>query len=880
MKQYLRWMGLAAFAALAACGGGGGGDDGGTGGDPPPGAASYSVGGTLAGLEAGKSLVVANFRGGTGPGATLSANGAYSLTVPAGTTYDLRVVTQPADQLCAIANGTGVANAAVSNIAITCTSNANPGAFAVRGTVSGLGAGQSVTLVLTASGRMQEATAVAAAAPAPGAPFAFVEPVSGAYSVTLRTVPAGLGCAVANGEGTAAQEVTDIQVSCMAATYALGGTAAGLLQPVALRNTASGEQLAVPASGSFAFSQRVPHGGAYSVVIADAGTAQTCTLANAQGMAQSDVTVQLSCTAVVVSPPPPPPVPVPTNPTGLTVSYAIKSFNFSWNTVTGATSYRLNEDPDGVGPLPLTPVGGLLTGNTATYSVTGLLHTKLNAVYAVQACNAGGCGDSSGVIRPNLIQAIGYVKASNTGVSDAFGYALAVSGDGNTLAVGAPGERSNARGINGDQADNSAPGAGAVYVFARTAGGWTQQAYVKAPNADANDNFGTAVALSADGSTLAVGAPGEASSATGVGGDQANNDNAASGAVYVVVRNAAAAWTHQAYLKASNTGTGDQFGLAVALAGDGNTLAVGTYAEDSSTRGINGNGLSNGALQSGAAYVFVRNGTLWAQQAYVKASNTDAQDRFGTSIAMAADGNTLAVGASEERSNAVGINGDQADNSAGGAGAVYVFVRNAATWTQQAYVKASNTGGADQFGNSVALAANGSVLAVGAPGEGSLATGVNGNQADDSAGGAGAVYVFVRAGANWSQQAYVKASNPAAGDQFGFSVALSSDGNTLAAGAYFEDGDGNGLSGNQMDNSAVNSGAAYVFVRSGASWTQQAYVKARNTNADDLFGLPVALSADGGLLAVGAALEDGAGSGTTGDPASNLFNNAGAVYLY
>ena len=166
---------------------------------------------------------------------------------------------------------------------------------------------------------------------------------------------------------------------------------------------------------------------------------------------------------------------------------------------------------------------------------------------------------------------------------DQFGYAVALSGDGNTLAVGAEMEGSAAAGINGNQADNSADAAGAVYVFARSGGGWSQQAYIKASNPGSNDQFGAALALSADGNTLAVAAQFEDSAATGINGNQADNSMSESGAVYVFTR-AGGKWSQQAYVKASNTGEqddGDTFGYAVALSDDGNTLAVGAPGEDS-----------------------------------------------------------------------------------------------------------------------------------------------------------------------------------------------------------------------------------------------------------------------------------------------------------
>jgi hypothetical protein len=136
-----------------------------------------------------------------------------------------------------------------------------------------------------------------------------------------------------------------------------------------------------------------------------------------------------------------------------------------------------------------------------------------------------------------------------------------------------------------------------------------------------------------------------------------------------------------------------------------------------------------------------------------------------------------------------------------------VFTRTNGVWSQQAYVKASNTGGNDLFGRSVAL--SGDRLAVGADGEDSPATGVNGDQTDDSAFESGAVYVFMRTNGVWSQQAYVKASNTGGSDVFGASVAL--DGDTLAIGAVREDSGATGVNGDQADNSAADSGAVYVY---------------------------------------------------------------------
>ena len=413
-----------------------------------------------------------------------------------------------------------------------------------------------------------------------------------------------------------------------------------------------------------------------------------------------------------------------------------------------------------------------------------------------------------------------YVKASNSDASDLFGVTVALSADGNTLAVGATGESSNATGVNGNQANNSASVSGAVYVFTRAAGVWSQQAYVKASNTEVLDSFGVALAISADGNTLAVGATLEDSNATGINGNQADNSANESGAVYVFTR-ANGAWAQQAYVKASNTEAGDSFGFRLALSGDGNTLAVGAFSEDSSANGINGDQANNGASGAGAVYVFARAAGVWSQQAYVKASNTETvffetADAFGISVALSDDGNTLAVGASFEDSNATGVNGTQTDNSARQSGAVYVFTRVAGIWSQQAYIKASNTEPNDGFGSSVVLSGDGATLAVTASpgmtgGEPSSATGIGGNQADNSTANAGAVYIFVRVANSWSQQAYVKASNTEANDVFGSSLALNRDGSTLAVAAFLEDSNATGIGGNQSNNQATDSGAVYLY---------------------------------------------------------------------
>lgn len=545
-------------------------------------------------------------------------------------------------------------------------------------------------------------------------------------------------------------------------------------------------------------------------------------------------------------------VPPPAAPTGLAVASGAKRFDFTWDAVPGATTYRLLEDLDGAGPGAAAPVGPSVTTVAASYVPNALLHTRMNAQYRVQACNADGCGAASLPVTPNLNAAIGYFKASNTGAFDNFGWATALSADGSTLAVGARYEASNAAGVNGDQANNSIPGAGAVYIFVRAADGtWTQQAYLKVTVSQIDAHFGRSLALSSDGNILAAAAWRDA------------NDQ---GAVHVFARDATGSWAHRAHLLASNGEPGDTFGTEVSLSGDGTVLAAGAMGEASSATGVGGNEADNSAPSAGAVYIFRNTAGTWAQEAYVKASHASTGGQFGYALALSTDGSTLAVGAPSE---------------AGDTGAAYIFTRPAGAWVQQARLTASNAEADDRFGTAMALSADGSTFAVGAAFEDSGATTVNGDQADNSALTAGAAYVFTRAGTAWSQQAYLKAPNAGADDWFGRAIALSADGNTLAVGAPYDDSAGAGLGADPANNGSARSGAVHVFNRAAGLWTHAAYLKPTNPLTDGNVGFHgVSMSADGTSLAVGGFGDRSNATGVQGNQANTSMPSAGAVYLY
>jgi FG-GAP repeat protein len=263
-----------------------------------------------------------------------------------------------------------------------------------------------------------------------------------------------------------------------------------------------------------------------------------------------------------------------------------------------------------------------------------------------------------------------------------------------------------------------------------------------------------------------------------------------------------ASWVQQAKLTASDGGANDNFGISVALSG--NTAVIGAIFDD------------DVASDAGAAYVFVRSGTSWIQQAKLTASDGSSNAQLGMSVAVAAD--TAVVGTVND--------GDHGAR----AGAAYVFARAGTSWTQQAKLTAADGAEADQLGISVAVSGNTAV--VGAYGDDDLGT------------SSGSAYVFVRSGTSWSQQAKLHAADGAAIDEVGISVAI--EGDTALVGAVFHE----------------DRGAAYVFVRTGTSWAQQAELTAADAAQGDNFGNAVALSGNTAVIGAPSDSDLGAASGS------------------
>ncbi len=430
------------------------------------------------------------------------------------------------------------------------------------------------------------------------------------------------------------------------------------------------------------------------------------------------------------------------------------------------------------------------------------------------------------------------LTASDGTSSEYFGFAVAIAGG--TALVSAP----------SDDGAGTNYGQGSAYVFTRSDTTWTQQTQLIAPDGAAWDSFGVAVALSGDGETALVGvdyddvgnnvetadqgsayvfsssdtawklqaqlvsARGTAGARFGVSVALADDTalvgaywdevegNVQQGSAYVFTRSGMI-WVLQQQLIALYGSEEDQFGRSVALSSDGNTALVGANYSD--VYGAN----------EGSAYVFVRSGTTWTEQARLTASDCDDDDGLGVSVALSSDGNTALVGADHDD---VGGNADQ--------GSAYVFVRSDTTWLQQARLTLSSGMPSEHLGYSVALSGDGNTALLG------MFSNLE-----------GLATVFTRSSTTWTQRDQLTASDGTTGDYFGASVALSVNGNTALVGAF---GDDVGIHTDQ--------GSAYVFARGDTVWTQQAHLTAADGAANDGFGMSVALSGNAAL--VGAKYDD------------------------
>jgi hypothetical protein len=375
---------------------------------------------------------------------------------------------------------------------------------------------------------------------------------------------------------------------------------------------------------------------------------------------------------------------------------------------------------------------------------------------------------------------------NETAAEDQFGYAVAIGGD---LAV-----------VGARQDDDGGSNAGSAYIFGRRRLDWTRQAKLIANDIAPGDLFGYSAAIS--GETAVIGAFGQ---------DAAGRD---SGAVYIFVRSGLN-WIQQAKLIGTDIGKLDHFGESIAI--DGDTVIIGASRKDNISR------------DSGAVYIFVRNGTTWTQEAKLQLDTPVAGDLFGYSVAIS--GNTAVVGAHSR------------DEAGQDAGAAYVFVRNAGIWILQAQLISPDAGIGDEFGFAVAV--SGDTTLISAPKD------------DRSETDTGSVYVFVRRGTDWIQQAKLIASDAEANDEFGSAVAFSEESAIIGA---WKDGE-------------EDTGSVYTFLRSNFSWTQKRLISG-GTGQFDRFGFSVGIS--GHFAVVGAFGSDASGKDSG---SASIFNGVDLGFL-
>jgi hypothetical protein len=375
------------------------------------------------------------------------------------------------------------------------------------------------------------------------------------------------------------------------------------------------------------------------------------------------------------------------------------------------------------------------------------------------------------------------LKAFNSRKGFLFGTSVALDGD--TAVFGAPAEDSHSGGVDGDESSTGATGAGAAYVAIRSSNGkWSRQGYLKAETPLQGDSFGTAVAV--DGDTIAVGAP--------------EDDN--EGAVHVFVRNGST-WSQQAILTEPTRAGSNHFGAAVAL--QGNRLIVSSTASNLRS------------YQGGAAYSYTRTGTIWkadAEHPNPPAAKYQTYDGYGYRLSLS--GERVAVSETQgERAvfvmlhgpsvwtvegelilpaqafgnSSIALDGDTLAATA--PGVVHIFTRSGSAWTKQISLTPFSGAATAGFGSSVAL--KGDLLAVGS----------------GCATCSGGVSTFVRSGTAWKNGAFVTAANLDPNDAMGASVAVS--GSRILAGAPTEDSNSSSINQSSANNSAVDSGAAFIL---------------------------------------------------------------------
>jgi hypothetical protein len=447
------------------------------------------------------------------------------------------------------------------------------------------------------------------------------------------------------------------------------------------------------------------------------------------------------------------------------------------------------------------------------------------------------------------------LKASNADDDERFGNSAFIACD--RLFVGAALEDAPANGPMTDPSEEVFPGPGAVFVFRREAAGWVQEAFLKPEVRMSVSLFGQSV--SCDAGTLVIGAPGDENPAAGIGEPQPIAPaGGLTGAVYVYETDGSA-WTRTAYVKAPNPDPLDAFGQSVAIRED--VMVVGAPGESSG----GGAPSINDVRLSGAAYLYERTGGEWAfvTRLTLPTFDSDSGDNLGIQVAIGDD--VVAVGVPRY---------DGPDNGSEDSGGVAIFIRNArGEWQYGRVLRASNAGPGDGFGSSVAI--DGRYLIVGAPGEDSLARGVNPDLDPGSAdvlNNSGAVYVFDLED-QFREVAFIKAPVSDAGDRLGSRVAMTRG--VLAVGAPGEASDEMGVDATGLPDGIRSSGGVFTFSLFDGSFREESFLKASNPGSGDRLG-EAGLAVGIGVLVACAPSEDS----IEGDETDDTRQDSGACYVF
>lgn len=626
------------------------------------------------------------------------------------------------------------------------------------------------------------------------------------YAVSIAQQPQGQTCAVSAGQGTALAHITDVRVACAALTHMVGGTLSGLAGGTLVLHNNGADALSLTADGHFAFAQAVPEGATYDVTVHAQPAGLLCALSGASGTVHAAVTsVAALCTPDPSLQPPPIPAapavgyapksflfswPAIANATyyrlgedpGATGSFTVLANNL------GSTTYALQElaltqpptawryalqacNANGCSPwsLPVTADATRAIGYFKPAAATGIRNfgqgialTPDGSVMAVGAAATvelftrtagqwqwvqtlsfqvasyprpvisndgtllvGMFGHDGAFADQGLVQVF-----SRTGsvwtladtwdppvprVVGNFGAFLGISRDGTVAVVG---EFMSAR------------GGGSFHVYRKTGGAWAREVTIEPDHPQQGGLFGVQAKISADGSTIVVGAQYDNSGSLT---DETDTSKSNAGAAFVYgYDTGSGTWTKRAYLKAPVPTVNDLFGASTAISGDGNTVVIGVR-----------NASVGGVIRAGVAHVFRRTAGTYTLAQTIPAPQPTLNSTFGGfGLALTPDGTSLAIAARGDSSSGTGVDADTTQGAALTAGAVHLYRLAGTQFAHARYLKAPNTGSGDLFGDVLDITADGRTIAVGATGEASAASGIGGDQADNSVVNRGAAYLY------------------------------------------------------------------------------------------------------------------------------------------